>query len=157
MIARTLAPDDRLWALDHSTRRYRVRETQAGDSPHVRDPDHFITIVPVNGAAVTVMAPRCGLFPQPWEDSDRYASARLNAISMAGAARAGVKRPDPDAVRLGHDFGSWCVELLRGDRLARRISCGSRAAACAEVARHAAAGLRRLPDAPSALSHGGRA
>lgn len=155
MISRHLPHDDLIWALDHSVRRYRVREARSGDSPIVRDPSLYLAIVPLNGSPTTVVAPRCGLFPGDWEDSDRYAAARLNAISMAGAARARTKRPDPDAVRLGHDFGWWCVELLRGERLAQRISFDTRAAACAEVERLVSVGLRRLPDAQSVLLYGG--
>lgn len=155
MIARTLSPDDLLWALDHSTRRYRIRETRVGDAQHIRNPSHYITIVPLNGAQPTVMAPRCDLFPDDWEDSDRYAGARLNAIAMAGAARAQKPLPPPDAVRLGHDFGRWVAELFCSGRVARRIACETRAEAQAEVERLKAAGLRLLPDAPSVLLHGG--
>lgn len=154
MIARTLPHDDLLWALDHSTRRYRIRETRAGDAPHIRHPGHYITIVPINGAQPTVLAPRCDLFPDEWEDSDRYAGARLNAIAMAGAARAQKPLPSPDAVRLGHDFGRWCAELFRGGRVAQRAAFETRAEAQAEVARLSAAGLRLLPDAPSVLLDG---
>ena len=157
MIARTLIPDDLAWALDHSTRRYRIRETQIGDAPHVRHPGHYITVVPTNGAQPTVLAPRCDLFPDDWEDSDQYARARLNAIAMVGAARAQKPPPAPDAVRLGHDFGYWCAELFRGERVAQRITCSSRAEAWNEVRRLTVSGLRLLPDAPNTLSHGGRA
>lgn len=154
MISRSLSNDDFLWALDHSIRRYRIRETRDGDAPHVRNPSHYITIVPLNGGQPTVMAPRCDLFPDDWEDTDRYAGARLNAIAMSGAARAQKPSPPPDAVRLGHDFGSWCAELLRGDRVAQRITCDSRAEAYEQVTRLAAKGLQLLPDAPSVLLYG---
>ena len=157
MIARSLSPDDLAWALDHSTRHYRVRETRAGDSPHVRDPAPYITVVPLNGAQPTVLAPRCTLFSGGWEDTDRYAIARLDTVAMAGAARAQRMRPPADAVRLGHDFGSWCAEVFRGERLAQRVPCESRAHAWSEVRRLAATGLRLLPNAPSTFSHGGRA
>lgn len=57
-------------------------------------------------------------------------------------------RPEPDGVRLAFDFGDWCAELRRDDRLVRRVRCASLDEARAEVARQEAAGLRRLPDAP---------
>jgi hypothetical protein len=89
MISRTLQLDDFLWALDNSRRRYRVRPTRLGDPFRDARPDYpgLITVVSVNGIHRVVMAARCGLFPDDWEDTDRYASARLNAISMGVRAR----------------------------------------------------------------------
>lgn len=53
------------------------------------------------------------------------------------------------AVRVGHDFGSWCVELYRAHRWAHRRYVTSEAAARSEAARLALTGLKLLPDAPS--------
>lgn len=83
MISRLLQHADFLWALDHSTRRYRV-------DPVCLDEDgraHMLRVVPLNGGQPVMMAARCELFPEDWEDSDGYASARLNAISLGASAR----------------------------------------------------------------------
>lgn len=89
MISRTLQHDDFLWALDNSRRRYRVRPTRLGDLTFRSGETYpgMITVVSVNGIHRVVIAERCGLFPDAWEDTDRYASARLNAISMGIRAR----------------------------------------------------------------------
>ncbi|MGH1571375.1 hypothetical protein ACRAWG_12600 [Methylobacterium sp. P31] len=89
MISRILQHDDFLWALDHSRRRYRVRPTRLGDQFGNPKPAYpgLVTVVSMNGIHRVVMAERCGLFPDEWEDTDRYASARLNAISMGRRAR----------------------------------------------------------------------
>jgi len=92
MIARPLLQhDDFLWALDHSRRRYRVRPTRLGDQFGGPKPSYpgLITVVSLDGGRRVVMAARCGLFPHRWQDTDRYASARLNAISMGARARQG--------------------------------------------------------------------
>jgi hypothetical protein len=150
MIARHLLdPDDFEWFLDHGCRRYRLVSLDLDDEGRA----HQLRIIPVSGAKPTTVMARCGLFPDEWDDTDRYASARLNAISTNGGSRAGVIRPDPDGVRLGHDFGQWCAELFRGDRLAQRIPCDSWAEAYEEVTRLAGQGLRVLPDAPSVILH----
>lgn len=89
MISTSLQLDDFLWALDHSRRRYRVRPTRLGDQSFKPGPTFpgLITVVSMDSAHRVVMAARCGLFPDEWEDSDRYASARLNAINLGAAAR----------------------------------------------------------------------
>lgn len=90
MIARSLLQhDDFLWALDSSRRLFRVRPTRQGDLAFKLGetyPD-FITVVTLDNGERTVMAAQCALFPNPWEDTDRYAASRLNAISRAARAR----------------------------------------------------------------------
>lgn len=149
-ISRKLSPDDLEWALDHSRRRYRVRVARPDDNPNLKGSEHFLAVVPVNGATPSVMAPRCGLFPHDWRDDDDYAVARLDAIARSGALRHQRELPTPDAVRLGHDFGDWCAELFRGGRIAGRKGFPTLAEATAEVERLAATGLRRLPDSVTA-------
>lgn len=64
-------------------------------------------------------------------------------------------RPWPDNVRVGFDFGAWCVELRSGDRLLRRAAAVSEDAARCEAKRLAATGLRLLPDAPLPVTYHG--
>ena len=90
MIARHLLQhDDFLWALDNSRRLYRVRPTRLGDLTFKAGETYpgLITVVSLNGVHCQVMAAWCDLFPSAWEDTDRYASARLDAISMGRRAR----------------------------------------------------------------------
>lgn len=69
--------------------------------------------------------------------------------SLLQFPRLRAYRPKPDAVRLAFDFNDWCAELFRDGKLARRVRCASLDEARAEIARQEAAGLRRLPDAPT--------
>lgn len=90
MIARSLLQhDDFLWALDNSRRRYRVRPTRQGDLTFRLGETYpgFITVVSIDGAHRVVMKAQCELFPDDWEDTDHYASARLRAIAIRAAAR----------------------------------------------------------------------
>ncbi|MCJ2014980.1 hypothetical protein [Methylobacterium sp. J-076] len=84
-----LQHDDFLWALDHSTRRYRVREARAGDRPPgpVRSYAGLITLVRIDSGALLVLAACCGVSPDEWVDSDAYADFRLLAISRKHALR----------------------------------------------------------------------
>lgn len=66
-----------------------------------------------------------------------------------------VGRPVPDSVRVGFDFGAWCVELRGRGRLLRRQPAVSEAAARAEAAWMSATGLRLLPDAPMPVAYEG--
>lgn len=63
----------------------------------------------------------------------------------------------PDAVRVGFDYGAWCVEFRRFGALVVRRPAASEDDARAEVARLGLAGLRVLPDAPPSLPVGGAA
>ncbi|MCJ2136380.1 hypothetical protein MKK69_20395 [Methylobacterium sp. J-026] len=166
MIARPLLQrDDFLWWLDNSRRHYRVRPTRLGDLTFrfgETYPD-FITVVPLDGRKSAVMKAQCELFPDDWEDTDRYASARLNAIAIRAAARQRggcamsadlltfprnrVRRVEADSVRLSYDFNRWCSEQYRGERFLRRFHFDRLLDARAEVERLVANGLRRLPDA----------
>jgi hypothetical protein len=84
-----LQPDDFLWALDHSTRRYRVRPTRLGDLPFRSEETYpgFITVIRIDGRKPVVMTERCEVSPDPWIDSDAYADFRLLAISRSHALR----------------------------------------------------------------------
>lgn len=66
-----------------------------------------------------------------------------------GAVLAFPKRltREPDTVRLGYDFGRWCVELYRGERFVRRIGFDRIDDARCEVEIFQASGMARLPDA----------
>ena len=63
---------------------------------------------------------------------------------------------DPDGVRLGFDFGLWCVEIFVGDRLKRRLPFDTLSDAQAEVDRLVSEGLRRLFPSSSATAEGSR-
>lgn len=52
-------------------------------------------------------------------------------------------KPPPDTIRVGVDFGQWCVWYYRGDRFLSRLTFDSEAAARAEAARLVAAGKHR--------------
>lgn len=78
-----LTPDDFEWALDHGQRRFRVIPLGVDDEGRA----HLLRVVPLNGDEPTTMAACCRQFPDDWEDSDRYASSRLNAIREVARAR----------------------------------------------------------------------
>ncbi|MGU3417747.1 hypothetical protein [Methylobacterium sp. D54C] len=91
MIPRSLTPDDFVWALDHSRRRFRVRETRMPELPSGLSSCSYITVVPLDGSRPVVMLARCGLFPHEPIDSDRYATDRLRAIRLVCSRRRAVR------------------------------------------------------------------
>jgi hypothetical protein len=78
-----LQHDDFEWFLDHGQRWFRVVPLGLDDEGRPL----VLRVVPINGSEPTMMAARCRHFPGEWEDSDRYASARLVALNMSGSVR----------------------------------------------------------------------
>lgn len=83
MISRNLDLDDYIWALDHSRRRYLVRQTRESDTIYFETApiDQCITIIRLHGIANIIIIQRTGSSMQRyWSNTDYFAEHILKDI-----------------------------------------------------------------------------
>jgi hypothetical protein len=92
-----ISRNDFEWAMDHSRRKYRVREAIDGDHPTIAAGAEFssetlrkgrkrpsvITIIRLSDGKKWIGSGQTITFPYPWEDTDAYAEQRISAMAEA--------------------------------------------------------------------------
>ena len=90
MISRGLDTEDFVWSIDHSRRRYLVRETRCSDLVYLNCKSRHgrITIIKLHdGIDMVVLPVTAGNSSERWVNTDAYAEHSLHLIQINRALR----------------------------------------------------------------------